>query len=121
MNRDEEMSHSGRHLEISVAKNSVRDRVNVGSPAARLFDGELILCIVVYRLKSVETIKMKFVAPMPEQIATPTIHFLLCFILIFSIKSYFILIKKTLDIFATLLEKWESGALTKTASISNST
>ena len=32
--------------------------------------------IVVYRLKSVEAIKMKFVAPMPEQIATTTIHFL---------------------------------------------
>ncbi len=32
--------------------------------------------VVVYRLKSVEAIKMKFVAPMPEQIATTTIHFL---------------------------------------------
>ena len=31
---------------------------------------------IVYRLKSVEAIKMKFVAPMPEQIATTTIHFL---------------------------------------------
>ncbi len=31
---------------------------------------------LVYRLKSVEAIKMKFVAPMPEQIATTTIHFL---------------------------------------------
>ncbi len=30
---------------------------------------------IVYRLKSVEAIKMKFVAPMPEQIATTTIHF----------------------------------------------
>ncbi len=29
--------------------------------------------IVVYRLKSVEAIKMKFVAPMPEQISTTTI------------------------------------------------
>ncbi len=35
-----------------------------------------LLTIVAYRLKSVEAIKMKFVAPMPEQIATTTVHFL---------------------------------------------
>ena len=31
---------------------------------------------VVYRLKSVGALEMKFVAPMPEQIATTTLHFL---------------------------------------------
>ncbi len=30
---------------------------------------------MVYRLKSVGDLKMKFVAPMPEQIKTPTMHF----------------------------------------------
>ncbi len=30
---------------------------------------------LVYRLKSVGALKMKFVAPMPEQIITPTMHF----------------------------------------------
>ncbi len=30
---------------------------------------------IVYRLKSVEALKMKFVAPMPEQINTPAMHF----------------------------------------------
>ncbi len=30
---------------------------------------------IVYRLKSVGALKMKFVAPMPEQINTPTMHF----------------------------------------------
>ncbi len=29
----------------------------------------------VYRLKSVGALKIKFVAPMPEQITTPTMHF----------------------------------------------
>ncbi len=31
--------------------------------------------VLVYRLKSVGALKMKFVAPMPEQINTPTMHF----------------------------------------------
>ncbi len=32
--------------------------------------------LIVYKLKSVEAIKMKLVAPMPEQIATSTTQFL---------------------------------------------
>ena len=32
--------------------------------------------LVVYRLKSVGALEMKFIAPMPEQIATTTMHFL---------------------------------------------
>ncbi len=32
--------------------------------------------LIICRLKSVGAIKMKFVAPMPEQIATTTIQFL---------------------------------------------
>ena len=40
------------------------------------FDDIKNVHLLVYRLKSVEAIKMKFVAPMPEQIATTTIHFL---------------------------------------------
>ena len=31
--------------------------------------------ILVYRLKSVAALQLKFVAPMPEQINTPTMHF----------------------------------------------
>ncbi len=36
---------------------------------------EHVEALLVYRLKSVEALKMKFVAPMPEQIKTPTMHF----------------------------------------------
>ncbi len=43
-------------------------------PILALFD--MYTGVLVYRLKSVEAIKMKFVAPMPEQISTTTIHFL---------------------------------------------
>ncbi len=32
------------------------------------------VCSIVYRLKSVGALKMKFVAPMPEQSNTPTMH-----------------------------------------------
>ena len=34
-----------------------------------------LVAVIVYRLKSVGALKTKFVAPMPEQIMTPTIHF----------------------------------------------